>query len=272
MPSQLKIVDAIPQIFRRAYPAIDPRTEVLPALSLLRFHEIDALPLSLDSELKHRAVFGLSCLVRLTQLGVRELAPFLRQPCESISEPIATVQSSQSLSVLLNTFGRTRFGFARVEQRRDVGALAGLSDILGLFEKGSAKARLRVKDVASPKISVSKDCSIGSVLQEMFVRRVRRLFIAGTSEFIWDRGIIANAFNPEVLSQVLNGRSRGLLEAPITEFETTQAKGVRSDLPLKEAAAMLEVERGQCLVFDGSVVTPWDVVMKPWKARKLRLG
>lgn len=270
--SMLKIVDALPQIFKRAYPTIDPRTETLSALSLLRFHEIDALPVLPDSRLKHRAVFGFSCLARLMQLKPKQFTPFLEQPCESASEPIATVQASQALSSLLDAFARTRFGFARVEKRRDVGALVGLPDVLGLFGDGKVSSRLSVKSVASPIFSISKDATLGKALQEMFGRRCRRLFIDGTSEFIWDRGIIGYIFSPESLSSAATGRSADILRTPVAELETSTAKEVSPKTSLRSAAGILLAERGRCLVFDENVVTPWDVVMKPWKARALKLS
>ena len=87
-----------------AYPVLDPKTEMLSTLSLLRFQDIDALPLSFDSGRKQRAVAGFSSLARLIKLEPRALPKFLKQPCADASEPIATVNANRSLSVLLDMF------------------------------------------------------------------------------------------------------------------------------------------------------------------------
>ena len=265
----MKIKDALPHIFQRAYPAIDPKTPMLSALSLLRFHEIDALPLSFDAETKHRAIFGFSCLARLMKPGPRGLPGFLEEPCEKASEPIATIQATRTLASLLDRFAKTQFGFARVEEKSGVGALVGLSEILGLFSEGVLETELEVKDVASPIFSVPGSTPVKEVLSEMFGKRFRRVFISGTREFVWDRSIIDQVFSPAVLGTVTKD-SGAILGAPISEFRTTAALDVSPDATLKDAAGALTADKGQCLAFKGMLVTPWDVVIKPWQARALK--
>ena len=259
-----------PKMFERAYPAVDPTTPILSVLPLLRFHEIDVLPLSFDAGRRQKGVFGFSCLARLMKVrpGV---GSFLKRPCEVVSEPLATIRSDRSLSSLLNVFLRRRFGFARVVESRGVGALLTLPDVLGLYEDGTIRSSLTLEDVGSSAFSMPSDSTIREALVEMFDRRIRRVFISGTSEFIWDRRIIEHLFSPAVLATLAHRESGDILKMPISEIGTTTAKKAEGRLQLREAAALLKVEPGQCLVFNGKVVTPWDVVMKPWKGRELKI-
>lgn len=264
----MKIRDAIPNIFQKAYPVLDPKTPMLSALPLLRFQEIDALPLAFDAVKTHRAIFGFTCLARLMQLGKGEFTTFLKQPCEEASEPLTTIAAERSLGALLDAFARTRLGFARVEERRNTGALVSLADILTLFGTGTISTELAVRDVASRIFDESSQTTIKKTLDEMFSRRFRRVFIKETKKFVWDRGIIDQVFSPAILGSAAR-EPREILGRPISELQTTTAQEVDPDMDLRDAARALAARPGQCLVFDGMLVTPWDVVMKPWKSKAL---
>jgi len=269
----MKIKEALPGVFQKAYPVLDPRTEMLAAMSLLRFHEIDALPLSFGTSKRirerQRAVYGFSSLARVLYLKPNLFAAFLKEPCEAASKPLASVGAGRSLSALLDTFAKTRFGFAKVEEGPDVGALASLSDVLGLYETGAIASKLVVRDVGSQVLSMPGDAILRKVLLVMFERRHRRIFIAGRNEFVSDREIIGHIFSPAILKTIVED-SEDVLGAPISAVEKISARQVDPDTPLEEAAKILKQERaGQCLTFDETVVTPWDLVMKPHNAKAL---
>jgi len=267
----LRIEEAFPQVFQKTYPVLDPKTPMISALPLLRFHEIDALPLSFDSSKKQRGLFGFSCLARILTLGPRRFSSFLKQPCEDASEPLTTVHSKSALSRLLDAFLETRFGFARVVESRRVGALLSLDDFLELYDRGAIGSELTLNHVASEAFSLSPETTLKKTLEEMFARRYRRVFISETRDFVWDRGIIEHLFSPAVLAMVAQDPSSNPLAISISEIGTTRALEARPDMTVPEAAEALGTRRGQCLVFDGKVVTPWDVVMKPWKSKKLQV-
>jgi len=107
--------------------------------------------------------------------------------------------------------------------------------------------------------------------RDPFSSRCRRIFIAGRREFVWDCGVIEYLFNPTVLARVAREPAFDTLATRISEIGRTEAEEVDPDMTLKAAASVLNAERGQCLVFDGHVVTPWDVVMKPWKDHGLKV-
>ncbi len=273
----MKIRDALPRIFQKAYPAIDPKTEILPAMSLLRFHEIDALPLAFEpgssrTKDRQKAVYGFSSLARLMLLKPKDIASFLKKPCEVASEPIASVSADRDMSSLLDTYARTRFGFARVEDKKKVGALAGLTDLLELYETGGLATELNAVDVGTPIVSVKADTPLRNALQMMFEKRHRRIFISGGREFVSDRTIIDHIFSPGILSAMAN-RGDDVLNIPVSSVGMLSAKEVEEDTPLADAAKELRAQHaGQCLVFDGHVVTPWDIVMKPWNQGALKLA
>jgi len=267
----LKIREAFPKMFERAYPAVDPTTPILSVLPLLRFHEIDVMPLSFDAGRRRRGVFGFSCLAMLLKIQPEGVGSFLERPCEVVSEPLAAIRADMPLSGLLNVFLRRRFGFACVTESKGAGALLTLPDVLGLYQDGTLGSSLTLEDVGSSAFSMQSVSTTREALVEMFDRRIRRVFISGTREFIWDRSIIEHLFSPAVLARVTRRESEEILEAPISGIRTTTAKEAEGPMRLGEAAALLKAEPGQCLVFNGKVVTPWDVVMKPWKEKELNV-
>ena len=267
----MRVKEAFPKAFERAYPAIDPATPMLSVLPLLRFHEIDAIPLSFDSSEKQRAVFGYSSLARILLIGPGRFEEFLKQPCEQVSDQLSVVDADGPLSRLLDAFLSTRFGFARAVEERGVGGLLTLADALQLYESGAIRTRLRAEDVASRVFSLPPETPLRAALDEMFRRRNRRVFISGTREFVWDRAIIDHLFSPAFLAEHEKGPTEDMLGGPISQIKATSALEARGGTELEEAAGILAERRGQCLAFEDKVVTPWDVVMKPWKARALEV-
>ena len=267
----MRIREAFPRLFERAYPAVDPTTPILSVLPLLRFHEIDVLPLSFDASSKQKGVFGFSCLARLVKVRPDGVGSFLKRPCEVVSEPLATIRADRTLASLLNVFLRRRFGFARVVESKGAGALLALPDVLGLYQDGVLVSSLALEHVGSTAFSMPSRSTVREALVEMFDRRIRRVFISGTHQFIWDRSIIEHLFSPAMVARAARPEPEDILATPISEIGTTTAKVGDERMRLREAAALLKVEPGQCLVFNGKVVTPWDIVMKPWKESKLKI-
>lgn len=272
----LRIKDALPDVFKKLYPLVEPKTQVLPAMSLLRFHEIDALPfpLAANSSVKMapRAVYGFSSLARIMTLKPGQFGPFLRQPCEVAAERLTSVDAKRSLARLLDVFAKTRFGFALVEDGKNLAAFAGLQDILQLYERGALVTSMTAEDVGSPIFSVPSETNLRRVLSVMFEHRYRRVFISGSYDFVSDRGIIGHIFKPATLNAMAEGTG-DVLDISLSELDRMTALRIDPRTPVKKAAKHLRTSGpGQCLVFDGTVITPWDVVMKPWIAERLTIS
>lgn len=271
----MRISAALPGVFKRAYPSLDPTTQMLSAISLLQFHEIDALPISFASGQKQRAVYGYTCLSRLLRLDPSGFGPFLERQCEDASEPLVTVGGDELIESLFETFREERFGFAHVEDRTEIGGLVTLADVLELYETGGLETDLLVRDVASPIFTLPNATSLRDALLAMFSRRIRRLFMSGgVPWFISDRTIIGHVFSPAVIAVALRD-SRNVLDMHISEIGTLRSKVIDPESSIRAASIMLREQRGQCLVctkeggLRTSVVTPWDLVMKPWIAGAL---
>ena len=270
MAPLLKVKDALPEVFSRANPVLDPKMPMLPAVSMLRFSQIDCL-LVLEGGKVPRAIHGYSILTRLLRMPPDEFWPFLERHCEDASQPVARVSADDDLATLLDTFDRERFGFAWVSYGESEGVAVSLADVLELYSRGTIQSDLQVRDVGSPIFSLPGMTPLRQALLFMFSHRLRRVFVAGGNAFVSDRGIVSHVFSPATLRSMA-GESADVLAMPIAEIQKRLPKRVPGRTSLQAAAHALEGDVGQCLVSRGAVVTPWDLVMKPWNSKALRIA
>jgi hypothetical protein len=268
----LKIRDALPHVFNRAYPVLDPKMPMLPAVSMLRFQQIDGLPLVIEvTSARPRALHGYSLLKRLLVIGQGGFWSFIESPCEAAAQSIGTVGADEDLGSLLDVFLKERFGFAWISDAGRTGVPVSLADVLELYKTDTIESDLQVKDVASPIFSLPGMTPLRKALLFMFSHRFRRVFLSAGGAFISDRSIISHLFSPSILHD-LAANPDSLMETPIAEIEKSKPRRVPGRTTLKAAANTLAGDIGQCLTSRGTVVTPWDVIMKPWVAKKLRIN
>lgn len=264
----MKIGEALPHIFNRTYPVLEPGTQMLLAVSLLRFHQIDALPIGFKPDQKKKfAVFGFSCLAKLQDTPPKEYARFLEQPCESASLELSTIDVNDTIENLLDGFEKTRFGFSWVESAR-LGGFASLRDLLELYRNGILYTTMTVEQVASPIYSLPSKTQIKSVLQEMFNHRFRRMFVEGKNTIVTDRRIIGYLFSSSRLSDA-SRQPEKLLDASLGDLETIEPNPIEGKTSINQAALAMKDAVEECLVCDKGVVTPWDLVMKPMLSGRL---
>jgi hypothetical protein len=258
----VRIGEALPDIFEKSYPVVQPSTEMLIAVSLLRFHQVDAVPIEFKiSRKNHLAVFGYSCLSKLLETRTQDYGKFLKLPAIKAALKLSAVDIDNSVLELLEVFQKTKFGFAWVNSER-LGGFASLRDLLKLYEKNSISTPLKLADLSSPIISLPSRASVKVVLSELFSRRIRRIFVDGTNLLVTDRRIIGHIFSPANIEKA-SVRPQSLLEMSLGEVEAFRPPKVSGKLSAKKGAQLLGGESDECLITEKGVVTPWDLIMKP---------
>jgi len=240
------------------------------ALSLLRFHQIDALPLEFKvSQKKRLAVFGYSCLSKLLETKREGYDHFLHLPAKKAAFELSTINVDKQISALLKIFQKTKFGFAWVESEK-LGGFASLRDLLNLYEDDTIKTKLRLADLASPIFSLPGRTDIRTVVAEMFQRRIRRIFVEGTSSLVTDRRIIGHLFSPSRL-EATSQKPETLLDVRLEDLEALTPMKVQSSTSAKKGAHLMREQSEECLVCEKGVVTPWDMIMKPLTLGSLKI-
>lgn len=264
----MKVGEALPNIFRRTAAVLEPGTQILVAASLLRFHQIDALPIRFEpSQKKKFAVFGFSCLSKLLETPAAEYQEFLELPCENASLELSTVDVDDSLEDLLRVFERTRFGFAWVDSDK-LGGFASLRDVLELYGNDSIVTNMAVEQVASPIFSMEASSPLSNVINEMFNHKFRRIFVKGQNSVVTDRRIIGYLFSASRLTETAKNPET-LLDGKLGDLEKVEPIHLAKHSSIKEAALSMVGAVEECLTCDSGVVTPWDLVMKPLKGGNL---
>ncbi|MDA4118551.1 MAG: hypothetical protein OK455_09435, partial [Thaumarchaeota archaeon] len=237
--ASLKIRAALPHVFTRAYPVLDPKMPMLPAVSMLRFQQIDGLPLVIEgASSRPRALHGYSLLKRLLALEPGGFWKFVEKPCEDAAQSIGTVDADQDLESLFEVFMKERFGFAWINSGDKTGVPVSLADVLELYKTETIESDLTVKDVGSPIFALPGMTSLRQALLFMFSHRFRRVFLAAGGSFISDRSIISHIFSPAVLHK-LAAEPDSVLEMPIADIEKSRPRRVPGRTALKAAASTL---------------------------------
>lgn len=270
----MKIKTALPELFNRSYIMLEPGMKTHFALSLLGFHDIDAMTIWFGKNTdwtKRYVVYGYSSILALLRTEPKDYGSLLEQPCEAVAVEPAIISETADLENLLDLFFKRRFGFAYVERTggNQLGGFANLRDLIALYEKSIIKTDLLVGDVAShPVVSMPGDSSLKDVLDRMVRKNVRHILVSGTqNNMISDRDIISHissAYRQEAFHQ---DPSR-LLDGKLHDLKNTNPTSVELHLPVDQAAKIV-YQNGGCLICGEGIVTPWDLVIKPWIQKKL---
>ena len=277
----MKLNDALPPIFRRPLPLLERGTRVIVAGTLLDAPRRDVLKIVATGEGKVQflanngrcLVFsGYSMLVGLLESDPKDYYRFLFKPSERASLSVRPLASDAELAAVFEEFVRTKFGWALVEEAGKYGVVA-LPDLISLYQSGVLETDLSIRDVASHKVfSLPASTGLREALREMVKRRVRRVFLSGDgNKFVSDREILTYIFSPERLT-LARDDPRKVLDATLADVGAVEAIDVGGRSTVKEISRIFKPESGAwCLLCDGGLVTPWDLVMKPWKMGRLTI-
>jgi CBS domain-containing protein len=266
----LRLGTAFPSILRRTFPVVKPDFPLITVMYLLQIQDLPAVPLTSDGP-EMRAVFGFSALERLVKMGQKRFASFVQGPCRNASEPLDSFALDQDLRDVLESF-RSR-GIASAAVRGDGSyqrpTMVALTDILKLYDRGLIKTDLVVEGVSSPIFSMPGDTPIREALLTMFKRNYRRIFVGEEGCYISDKSIIDYVLSPMGIDSILYEPKKDPLSTPIGKLWSIAPAEVGRGMSLHEATVTLQERRAGCLMVESGVVTPWDLVMKPWLTGKL---
>ena len=271
----MRIGDAFPSILKRPRVFVKPDYPLLTVLYLLRMREIDAVPLTPDGEGRDLAIFGFTSLAKLLALGPVRFTNLLSRPCASVSEALPSLSVDDDLGTLLDSFAKRHLGVAMVHgkgAKEEKGALIGLMDILWLYKSGVISTDVRVRDVGSPLFSLPPGTSIRNALKAMFRHKCRRVFLRDERTYVSDRDIMDALFNPVAIDNISTG-SKDPLAAAIGKLPRATPGRISRDETIFAATRKLDADHTSCLVTTNDrVVTPWDLVMKPWSSKRLTIA
>jgi CBS domain-containing protein len=220
-----------------------------------------------------QAIGGMPIIRMVMETTPSEYYKALWKPCTTTSIWIGSLSFDDTLENLLRIFEMTGFGDARVEAVTPPNALVTLTEVLSLYRQLKLKCSLEVKDVASQAIFVEPDMNLVEAMRLMCDRRIRRLFLRERAgEFVSDRNILAFLLSPNGL-KVARDNPESWTNLNLSVIQSMKARNVSSHALVEDVGKMSETGHDVFLLSDkASLLSKWDLVMKPWKAGELRLS
>jgi CBS domain-containing protein len=271
-----------PGLFSIPRPITTSDVPVIVAASILSTYEFPILPITkvsapLDVEKKGVKLFkaiGGQQIVRLVlESKPSDYNKLLWSPCTTSSMWLGALEFDESLDRLLKVFELTGFGDARVNAHAPPHALVTLDEVVSLYRERKLKCKLEVEKVASRAVFVDPDAKLMEAMRVMCDKRIRRLFLHGQEGvFVSDRNILAFLFSPKALA-VAKDAPELWTDVDISSIPSMKASLVSPRDRVEDVGRMLEPGHDVFVLSENdSLVSRWDLVIKPWKANKLYLA
>ena len=219
-----------------------------------------------------RAISGQQVIQLVVKAKPKDRYKVLWDPCITMSMWLGAVDYDDTLENLLRIFKLTGFGDARVNARAPPHGLVTLEEVVSLYRERRLTCGISVNEVASHVISIDPETSLIEAMTMMCDKRVRRLFLKGRKgEFISDRGILAFLFSLKALS-IARDEPELWTNFMVSEVQSGTASQVSPDSTVEEVGRIVDEGHRVFILSDGvSLVSRWDLIMKPWKAGRLSL-
>lgn len=268
-----------PSLFQMPRPITTPDVPVIVAASILSVYEAPMLPIvkvgasptqEKEGVLLFQAIGSQPIIRLLTETKPSDYYKILWNSCTTTSIWIGSLGYNDSLDKLLRIFVLTGFGDARVDAPPSPPALITLNEVVGLYRDRKLSCELGVKEVASRAVVVDSDMPLIEAMNLMCEMRIRRLFLREKAgEFVSDRNILAFLFSPKGL-KIARDTPDSWTDLRLSDIDSMFARLVPPDATVEDVGRMLEPGRDVFVLSDSdSLISRWDLVVKPWKAEKL---
>jgi len=260
-------------------PITTPDVPVIVAASILSVYEAPMLPIvKVGASPTHekegitlfQAIGSQPIISLLTKTKPSDYYKILWNSCTTTSIWIGALGYDDSLDELLRIFVLTGFGDAKVDSPPSPPALITLNEVVGLYREGRLRCDLGVKEVASPAVVADSDTPLMEAMKLMCEKRIRRLFLREKQgEFVSDRNILAFLFSPKGL-KIARDAPDSWTDLRLSDIGSMLARIVSPDVKVEDVGRMVEPGRDVFVLSDNeSLISRWDLVIKPWKAGKL---
>lgn len=276
------ISELFPDLYRMSRPITTPDVPIIVAASILSLYDAPMLPIVKVGEspiaekegVKLYQAVGSEPVIRLlTETKPGDYYKVLWNPCMAASIWIGSLSYDDTIDKLLSIYELTGFGDARVDVPHLPPALLTLNEVTSLYKYRKLRCGMMAKEIASRVLSVGQDAILIDAMRLMVAKRVRRLFLDGRKgEFISDRAILGFLFSPEGL-KVARDQPSLWTDLRVSDIRTREAQTISSDATVEDVGSLDHPGHDVFLLPDGnSLISRWDLVLRPWKAGRLRVS
>jgi len=258
---------------KRKLAQIPAAATVTTALAQMRKDNYEVLLIEPVDNERPLVFSGYSVVSKLVDMKPSDYGAFLESPCLLYCLSAGTVYKESDLVSLFHVFESSTFGFSMIHDEADrIFGKITVRDLLYLFQDGLLSSDLRVEDVASgPVFSMSKGARVIDCLREMESRKYRKVKISGTTSVVSDILIFSQVFDEKRLQRISKAPQH-LLDDTLEDLQTAQGTWISGKKRISEAAKLLAKSEQGYLLVDEGIVTPWDLIIKPWRMGNLRIS
>lgn len=263
------IFDIVPHIFRRpllSASASDPLLQVVTFLAIGPQIYVDGVVV-----LDNHKVVGVIGGRHIIEHILYHPRGWLQGTASTVMSRFENmVQADYPLSVALDIFSKTEFAFVPITIKQSVITSLSIRDVLRVVV--ASKLEIPINGLSSPMVSIKSSTSIGDALEIMLEQGIRNLIVKDNDSnagILNDRKILEYLLSYRSRETILSRGLDGLFEAQVNILDLAAAKYVNRDTATGLAAELLLDLNTPCLLLpNGSIVTPWDIVMKGLRKSK----
>jgi hypothetical protein len=174
----------------------------------------------------------------------------------------ASVEAADPISKVLTVFGQTKFAFAPVMINGKVVTSITVRDLLHLIV--DSKISEPCNSISSPLVKCPSETDLQSAIDLMFQENVRNIIVEDLARkfVITDRKILEFLLAPAVKHEIQAGKRLDKYSVHSLDLESSSPPIRHYDLNIREGARLLTSLENPFLLFEDSILTPWDVIMK----------
>ena len=180
---------------------------------------------------------------------------------ELMDRSVLSIEMTSSLGTAMKIFGETRFAFLPITDKGSLIASLGIRDILPLIV--STNMDTSAKHYSSPTIYVPKTTDLNHILNIMLSNGIRNVIIqdGGNTNLLNDRKILEFLFSHKAREIMTVGNTE-IGDFKVHDLDLIPISIISDDITISKAAKLLMDISTPCVLFEKSIVTPWDVVMR----------
>lgn len=266
------VLELLPWVLQNVSATVSEDLQLMSAGILMTFRQIDFLPVVKGMNVVGRfaGIHVVSNLEKVRDGGIwRLVAKKVGDVCD---RSVPHVGSKDSLLSVLNSMNDAKFGHGCVlEKNGELVATIALKDIIRYLSDLNDKAGLQVKEVASPTISMRGEASITDLLNTLLTKRIRRILVTGLKNHVIadDKILARQAFSHEGLL-AMRYTPKVFFERQLSSLALAEPGSIKGEQDVAEAWPLIYESPAECLLVEGEnkILTPWDVVMKPYALGK----
>ena len=256
------LLERFPWIFQRAPPIVGESESIAYEGLILGFRYVDFVVV-VRAQKVLGAITGLELLNALRETRISGFSYLTRTRMADICRPVGVEGLRGSLQSILDTMRQTRCGNVCIVQDGELTATVSLRDIVRYATSLTTQTNIEVFQLANTAVSMRSNATVAETLDLMISKRIRRILVqdSGLQKVVDDRVLVEYAFS-HMRFTTLKDNPDDFWNLSLAGLPSLDIVSIDGKADVAEAWKAMYTSPAQCLLVDGRILTPWDVVIR----------